>query len=150
MWKDIVKGKNNTMKKTLFTIAAVAVILFAGCSKDDNSTSSVTKKIGGTTWFVSYYWDKDKDETYKFQDYTFEFKSGSVAEALKSGTVQTGTWVYDTSDDSHDHFIINFPVVSPLDDLNDDWHVVQITDSQIELKDESGSGGTEYLTLKKK
>ncbi|HRZ41166.1 MAG TPA: hypothetical protein P5228_00515 [Bacteroidales bacterium] len=137
------------MKKNLFALAAIAVILFTGCSKDDSSVASVTKQIGGTSWVVTYYWDKDKDETYKFQNYTFAFSSGSVAEALQGGNVQTGTWVFDTSDDSHDHFIINFPVVTPLDDLNDDWHVVKITDSVIELKDESGSGGTEYLTFKK-
>jgi hypothetical protein len=73
-------------------------------------------------------------------------KKTLFASAAKGMIFLTGC----SKDDSHDHFIINFPVVTPLDDLNDDWHIVKITDSVIELKDESGSGGNEYLTFKNK
>ena len=37
----------------------------------------------------------------------------------------------------------------PLDELNDDWDVVSISDTQIELQDVSGGGGTDTLTLQK-
>jgi hypothetical protein len=124
-----------------------AILFFAGCTKE-NTPQSVNNKISSGTWQVTYYWDKDKDETYKFQGYSFSFNSSNVLVVTTPSGTETGTWVFDNSDDSHDHFIITLPDKEPLDDLIDDWHVISITDKVIELKDESGSGGIEYLTFK--
>jgi hypothetical protein len=130
----------------LFMLVA-ALLIFTGCTKDD-TPQSVSKKISSGTWQVTYFWDKDKDETYKFQSYSFSFNSNNVLEVTTPSGTETGAWVFDTSDDSHDHFIITLPDKDPLDELNDDWHVISITNKVIELKDESGSGGIEYLTFK--
>lgn len=134
--------------KTLATTALLAlVIIFAtACSKDE-TPASVKTKISDSSWKVSYYWDKDKDETYKFQGISFQFKSDQTIEVTYSGGPEFGTWLFTKSSSSHDHFIINLPDKDPFDELNDDWEVIRITDSIIELKDISGSGGIEYLTF---
>jgi len=124
-----------------------ALLFLAGCTKD-NTPQSVTSKISSDAWQVTYYWDKEKDETYKFQGYSFNFNSNNVLEVTTPAGTETGTWAFDNSDDSHDHFIITLPDKEPLDELIDDWHVITITDKVIELKYESGSGGIEYLTFK--
>jgi hypothetical protein len=130
-----------------YLIVVLALGTIAGCTKDETS-SSVSGKISGNTWKLTYYWDKDKDETHKFSGYTFLFNADQSITANTGAGVVTGTWTFDTSDDSHDHFVISLPATEPLEDLNDDWEVIKITNAEIALKDVSGSGGTEYLTFK--
>ena len=134
--------------KTLLTttLLAIVIIMATACSKEE-TPSSVKSKISDNSWKVSYYWDKDKDETYKFQGMAFLFESDQTIDVTFSGGSESGNWLYDTSSSSHDHFIITLPDKDPFDELNDDWEVIRITDSIIELKDISGSGGTEYLTF---
>lgn len=128
------------------TLLVFVMMLVASCSKDDSPTS-MNKDVTSNKWKVSYYWDKDKDETHKFQGMEFNFKSDQTVEVTTSGAPEYGSWLIDTSDDSHDHFVISLPDKDPFDELNDDWEIIKITDSKIELKDVSGSGGTEYLTF---
>lgn len=133
----------------LILFLSVSVLLLASCTKE-NTPSNVQQKVSAKTWEVTYYWDKDKDETYKFSGYTFNFNADQTMDAISSGSTVSGTWAFDNSDDSYDHFIIAITAPEPLDDLVDDWHVVNLSDDLIELKDESGSGGIEYLTFRKK
>lgn len=135
----------NRIKMNL--VIVVALLTIAGCTKDDTS-SSISGKISGNTWKLTYYWDKDKDETHKFAGYTFLFNTDQSIDVNTGASTVMGTWTFDTSDDSHDHFIISFPATEPFEDLTDDWEVIQITKDEISLKDVSGSGGTEYLTFK--
>ena len=121
------------------SIAMIFVFLgltmaFTGCKKDDNSSQSVTQNLQtGQTWKVSYYYDTDKDETYKFSSYTFEFKDDGTLVATGSSGTTNGTWNVGS------RFNISSFSVSPLDDLNDDWVIVSQSDNVIKLKDDNSS-----------
>jgi hypothetical protein len=38
---------------------------------------------------------------------------------------------------------------NPYDELSDDWEVESYSDTKIELKDKSGDGSIDYLTIEK-
>lgn len=133
------------MKK--LSIVILAVLIFAACNKE---TKDISPELKNNKWEVSYFWDKDKDETYHFTNWEFSFEENAVLKASKSSEIITGTWLEQSSSSSNSKLIINFGEVEPFDELNDDWHVMERTSKVIKLEDESGSGGTEILHFRKK
>lgn len=123
------------------------VIGFSACtnSSDNNPSGDDISNVvtGQSDWKVSYYWDKDKDETNNFAGYTFHFKSNGVLEATRNSATTTGTWQVDNSSNK---LIIQLGATSPLDDLNDDWIILEKTDKTIKLKDDN-TDHTELLNF---
>lgn len=92
----------------------------------------------GGSWKVTWYWDKDKDEISDFSGYVFNFQSSGAFEATRNGVTTTGTWQITNSSDSSQRLVINSgSTAKPLSDLDDDWIIVNMTDSKIELKDDN-------------
>jgi len=62
----------------------------------------------------------------------------------------SGNWSFGI-DDSVNKLYLTFNSMTYIDDLNDNWEVVDISDNKIRLQDVSGRGGeTDYLTLERK
>jgi hypothetical protein len=122
--------------KKLFGISALIIamaVTFSACKKDDDSSgSNSTQNLeSGKSWKVSYYYDNDKEETYKFTAYTFEFKDDGTLHAGHSSGTTVGYW------NAGSRFNITSFVNSPLDDLNDDWVILSRTSDVIKLKDDN-------------
>lgn len=116
---------------------AVSFSLFSCTnSNDDNTPGGSTDDIlaQSENWKVSYYWDKDKDETSDFAGYTFSFKAGGVFQATGGGSTTTGSWQVDNSSNK---LIITIAGTKPLDDLNDDWIILEQSNTSIKLKDDN-------------
>lgn len=133
--------------KTTFAIFILAAFL-ASCSTE--SSAPVTDTITDNTWEITYFWDKDKDETYHFTSWEIEFQTDGTLLAKKTGTVISGTWSEGSSSSGSEKIIMNFGTQEPFEELNDDWDVTDKSSTEIKLKDESGSGGTEILHFRKK
>lgn len=121
--------------RTIISIGALAslILFFSSCKKDDNSSNSSgdAALVNGKSWTVSYYYD-DKDETYKFTGYTFEFNDdGSLSVSHSSGS-SNGTWSIGSS-----KFNINLGTTEPLDDLTDDWRIIEQSSDLIKLRDDN-------------
>lgn len=144
-----------------------SLILTIGCSTDDDandpnqstgqSAQQIANTAQGSNWRVSSFIDSGTDETNDFNGYTFDFQADGTLVASNGNQTLTGTWSVtdsnsnDDSDDDHD-FNIFFPVdeSSDFEDLNDDWDIVSVTSSRIELLDVSGgNGGTDRLVFTK-
>ncbi len=124
------------MKKMIF-LGALALILASACtnSTDDNLPSNdVTNIVSNGNWVVSYFWDKTKDETHKFNGYTFVFDDNGVFRALRQGATTTGTWSVNSSQTK---FILFLSNTDPLQEINDDWIIVERTANLIRLKDDN-------------
>ncbi|MCT4561928.1 MAG: hypothetical protein N4A41_11185 [Crocinitomicaceae bacterium] len=135
-------------------IVLMTSLLLVACTK--KKVEKLEQKMTDGTWYVSNFNEDGDNETGHFADYTFVFKTDGTLEASKAGVVTSGTWSM-TKDKSNDDsstdydFIISLPAVDKLDELNDDWDVLEQTDSKIDLMDVSGgNGGTDYLTFTKK
>jgi hypothetical protein len=116
-------------------------------SPSGGGSSALSSIIVDGTWYVSYFFD-DTDETSDYAGYNFTFNVSGNATAVKNTTTINGSWSnYIDSGDEKLEFSFNGSV---LDELEDDWEVIEYSATQIRLKDVSGGGsGTDYLYLTK-
>ena len=147
------------MKNVLYLLIVVAALM--GCDDDNSSTNKkVTnaKNISSNgSWQITHFFDTDEDETDNFVGYVFQFTSSGVLTATKGSTVHTGAWsITDdgSNDDSNNYddidFNISFTAPPDFEELSEDWEIMSIDDSEIQLVHVSGgNGGTDLLTFEK-
>lgn len=116
-----------------------------GGSVDD--TALVTELTTGD-WYITYYFD-DTDETANYSDYVFNFASDGTATATNTSGATNGNWSTSSGDETDLELNLNFGTINPLDELAEDWDVLQVTTDIIALKDISDNGNVEYLTFER-
>jgi hypothetical protein len=141
------------MKKVML----IGLILIGMISCDDSVPSSQakvlqTKKIAqGSEWRVTYFLDSDQDETSNFNEFTFAFGTNGEVTATNGISSYTGSWSI-TSDGSSEDIDFNITFLTPpnFEELTEDWQIISINDTRIELTHVSGgNGGTDFLTFEK-
>ena len=144
----------------IFLTTAVAV----SCNKDEDSNSSQNTSVSEAisvaqsgSWKITYFFDSDQVETDHFTGYTFTFNENGSLEAVNGSSTITGTWSVTDSNSSDDDggssdvdFNIFFASPPDFEDLSDDWEIISISNSKIELTDVSGgNGGIDFLTFER-
>ena len=155
------------MKKINLLLAGVAVMGMMACSDDDSSSTNnnngnladVRNTVQSGTWRITSFVEEANDETNHFTGYNFTFDDNGTLTAENGSNTYNGTWsvTNDSSSDDDDSsnssdidFNISFPSPVNFTDLNDDWDILERTDTKIRLIDVSGgNGGTDYLTFEK-
>lgn len=100
-------------------------------------------------WFVTYFFD-DTDETSDFVDYVFNFASNNTATATDANGSINGSWSTASGDETPLELNLNFGTIIPLDELAEDWDVLEVTNDIIRLKDISGGNGSvDFLTFER-
>jgi hypothetical protein len=149
------------MQKAMFVLLVLMSI--AACDDDSNTSNSKTSEVKNTAisgqWKVTYFFDTDTDETDNFNNYVFEFEANDAITATKGSTVHSGFWSVtdddsgdDNSNGNFDDIDFNIAFASPPDfeELSEDWEIVSLTSTRIELRHVSGgNGGTDLLTFEK-
>lgn len=120
------------------------------CDDDSNGGSNnttLTEIFTSGTWYISYFFD-DVDETNYFNGYNFTFNSNGTSLAVKNSNTINGTWnIY--NDGGTEKIVLSFDG-SLLDEIEDDWRIIEYTPTLVKLKHVSGgNGGTDYLTFTK-
>lgn len=121
------------MKKFLWG----ALLIASACQSSKNDNNPVpASDLNNSTWRVTYFFDRDKEETSDFNGYTFEFREdGSFVANLPGGGTQTGTWQFQ---DQNTELAILIAGGKPLDDItDDDWDVTEHTANSLKLRDDS-------------
>ncbi len=142
------------MKKLLILFAVITV---AACSSNDDSGDANTNEFEDikTTlpqgqWKVSTLIDGESDHTASFDSFVFTFNEDGTAIAQNDLFAENGTWAYDNSSSSSEELVLQFSETTPFDEINDDWNIVSVSSSKIELSDISGGDGDiELLTFTK-
>ncbi len=137
----------------LATTLFATTLSFQACDDNSNdpkpSSSDPIANIQQGTWRISLHSDDGTDKTSRFGNYSLTFSNGTVT-ARKDASTITGTYRKGT-DDSKQKFYLEFnPSLSPWNELNEDWEILESTGNKLRLKDESGgSSGTDLLTFEK-
>lgn len=98
-------------------------------------------------WFVTYFFD-DFDETANYSSYTFTFSQDGNAVAANTIGNTPGTWDY-LVDSGVEKLDLYFGTNAPLDELDEDWEILEATQDIIRLRNESGDGSLDYLTYER-
>jgi hypothetical protein len=142
------------MKKIIFSLTIVIFLLvsLSSCIKEESTSdltgmNSLKASFQDENWKISLYIDCNEDETYHFSGYTFSFDTTGIVAVYDTSAVATGTWLTRTSD-GHNKFDLNFGKTYPFHKINEDWHIIEKTDTIIRLEDISKkSGEAEFLTF---
>ncbi|MFP4846260.1 hypothetical protein [Winogradskyella sp. PE311] len=120
------------------------------CQSNGNiDDTALVNALTNGDWYVTYFFD-DTDETADFADYTFNFASDNTATAMDMSGTTNGSWSTTSGDDTELGLNLNFGTGIPLDELADDWDVLEVTNDIIRLKDVSGGDGSEdFLTFER-
>ena len=118
----------------------------SGGSIDD---AALVSALTTGDWYVTYFFD-DTDETADFADYTFNFASDNTSTATDMNGTTNGNWSTASGDNTELGLNLNFGTSIPLDELADDWDILEVTNDIIRLKDISGGDGSEdFLTFER-
>ena len=120
------------------------------CATNGNiDDSALVSALTNGDWYITYFFD-DTDETANYTDYTFNFSSDNTATATDMSGTTDGSWSTTSGDDTELGLNLNFGASVPLDELADDWDVLEVTNDIIRLKDISGGDGSEdFLTFER-
>jgi hypothetical protein len=148
------------MKKPMLLI--VLAIFAASCGNDpDPKPNPKIDEVQGivTTgkWRISYFFDTDEEETDKYTNYAFQFLPNGSLVANDGPASLSGAWSVtdrgNSNDDNNQNdvdFNISFTSTPLLDELSDDWEIVSVSNTKLELRHISGgNGGTDLLTFEK-
>ena len=92
--------------------------------------------ITAGVWHVSYFF-RDQDETEDYEDFDFTFNNNGTV-TITGGGPSSGSW--DLSIDDGDlELDLNFSS-SALDELSEDWTIMEYTETTIKLQKVSGGG----------
>ncbi len=147
--------------KKIFLIPVLSSILLLNlastCSSDDDSNPSSSQLIIQTqnsivsgSWRVTLFSEDGVVQTSNYNGYNFTFNANATVEATNGTTVRTGTWTTGT-DDSTPKLILTFTATTgPFEEISEDWRIVSVTSSRIELRHVSGGDGSiDLLTFQK-
>lgn len=121
-------------------------------SIDDCNTvpipTTLSEIMANGTWYVSSFIEGTNDETYEFNGYNFTFSSNGTSIAVKNATTINGTWsTY--MDDGYSKLDLSFSG-DLLDEIEEDWRVLEYSETLIKLRHESGGNGEiDYLSFSK-
>lgn len=122
------------------------IINNSDCDSDNPiDNSQFIEYLTTGVWYVTYYFD-DYDETGDFEGYEFTFNADKSAQTTNGSVTIPGNW--DLLGSSSPKLDLFFGATQPLDNLDDDWEILEGTSEIIRLRDVSGGdGSTDYLTF---
>lgn len=146
----------NSNGQTITITSNQQLLEFIDDSIDDCNSNSGGGSGGGSVdfanvlttgnWRITYFFE-DVDETASYNSYNFTFNSNGTSVAIGNQTIN-GTWS-SYLDSGTQKLDIAFDGIT-LDDIEEDWKVIEFTPTLIRLKHVSGgNGGTDYLTFTK-
>ena len=142
---------------TKLTLFFIIIILNTSCSKDDKvvakgiTAAQVNTIITQGTWNVTLYNESGNIDTSDFTGYSFVFNSNGTLVATNTPTIKDGTW-NSTTDSGSVKIPIDFPLETSgsFKSISEDWIVLTVIDSKIELKHTSSEDGSiDLLTFEK-
>jgi len=142
------------MKIKYWNVLCLTIAVIAGMSCDDNDDGPIVGQFDNSDvaslesaaqngdWRVSRFVDDGDDETANFNGFVFTFNSDGSILADNATDSFNGSWriEFDDDDDLDDddlEFYITFSTPSnELNELTEDWYVIEYSDNRIRLSDD--------------
>ncbi|MEZ4924887.1 MAG: hypothetical protein R3A50_01330 [Saprospiraceae bacterium] len=136
-------SKINVIRPFTMLLMLALTLGFVACHKsnDDFSNNGAQITPASGKWHVQYFFDKS-DETSNYASYEFEFNAGGSMTAVGNGQNYSGAWL-SGYDDSASKFLIQWSGVVPsaLQELAEDWRIIQMDGQFMHFEHTSGGNG---------
>lgn len=138
-------------------ILLFSIITLASCSSDDAPGDVITNEferikivLPQGSWKVSTLVDGNDDNTMAFESFIFTFNEDGTVVSETDLYAETGQWSYRSTSQDGEQLILEFSNTTPFEEITDDWTIVSVTNSQVELSDDGDvEGDTNFLVFKK-
>ena len=119
---------------------------------NDGDVPEIRNIMMGGEWLVAKYMIGDNDETQNYAAFTFAFQAALAVNVTtgETGPAYPGLWRIIRDSEGELKCYLNFGLATAMEVLMDDWKIVSITNSRIELKNISGDGTIKILVFEKK
>jgi hypothetical protein len=135
-----------------FALLLIISAAFSGCKKEDQispSNTIINTIVIPGEWKIASFNELSIDKTSKYKAYSFKFNTNGTIIAINAASQINGAWST-VKDGDKMKIIIYFSSV-PLNDLNDDWRIVNQTSDTLELEHfPAENDGANYLTFQRK
>lgn len=110
--------------------------------QDDEDVVAINRMLSEGVWLVARFDEDGVSQTQDFEGYSFQFGAEHIATATIAGSGNgiAGNWRVLRDGDGHLRFYMNLGPESPLDELRDDWRIVSVTETRIEIKSLNDDG----------
>lgn len=136
--------KDNRLKFEVSDIG-YELILERVCNNNagDGDVLEIRNIMMGGNWVVAQYKDDGVDETANYNGFDFSFTTDHrIVVSTNADPVQRGLWRVIRDSDGKLKAFLNLGDEDPFGEFTDDWDIVSVTSTRIELKDISGGDGT--------
>ncbi|MEC7262910.1 MAG: hypothetical protein VXW38_04155 [Bacteroidota bacterium] len=147
-----VRELTQTRLKFEITDTDYEMILLRVCddSSGDGDVTEIRNIAMGGPWNVALYKEGEVDMTASYTGMDFNFNAMYQVEvSVNADPIANGLWRVLRDSEDGLKFYINFDSADELGDLTDDWKIVSVTSTRIELSDESSDGTVETLIFEK-
>lgn len=152
--KTFIFGKNKKIMKKILLL--FTIIAFASCSSDDDSGDANTTDfeqietiLPQGDWEVSKFMDDETDSTNDFESFVFTFDEDGTVVAQNDLFTENGTWAYDNSSSTEEELVLQFSQTTPFNRINDDWEILSVSNSKVELSNINSEDNLQLLTFTK-
>lgn len=117
------------------------------CEGDLSEDLTFSEVLTNGNWKVSYFFD-NQEETSDYASYSFAFDVYGTIGIVNGTNNSNGTWVaYHNNEEDKIELTFSIPA---LQELADDWRIVEYSNNRIRLKHRSGGNGSiDYLYFDK-
>ncbi len=125
------------MKKLILIFS---IITFISCNSDDDAGDVITNKFEQITailpqgsWEVSKLIDGSDDHTVDFESFIFTFYEDGTVVGETDLFTDHGNWMYRSTSKNGEQLLLAFNDVTPFNLITEDWTIVSISNSRVEL-----------------
>ncbi len=111
-------------------------LTFERPSGNGSGSSLLSGVITEGTWKVALYDDNGENKTSDYEGFTLTFSNSGTVQVTNGSVNLEGTWS-EITNDGKQKALLDFGSNEPFDEFNDDWEIVDATDTRVELKDDS-------------
>lgn len=142
-----------------FKILWVLLLLVGGysCNGDDDGDHVTLRERLRTTaqtdpWIITKFIESTEEKTFDFDGFEFTFHNNGSVTTTDGVNNYTGSWsISTTGEDVLEDMRFNISFTSPEEftELNDDWHILSLDQTKIELTANVAENDPDFLTFER-
>lgn len=100
-------------------------------------------------WTLARFVEDNEEQTSVFAGFSFEFTAEATVKATRNGDIIEGTYSIQLDSFGAIELLITFPENTILDELSEDWLLLEMAANRLAFKHQSGDGSIDEMVLER-